>query len=68
MGNLCIFMLLRIQIRIQKQPHHTDDAVQGSTDLVAHVGQELALGSIGLLGLLGQIIGPFDGNFQILIG
>ncbi len=38
---------------------HTDDAVQGGADLVAHVGQEGALGLVGGLSSLGRLL-QFD--------
>jgi hypothetical protein len=34
---------------------HADDAVQGRADLVAHIGQELALGAVGLLGRIAGV-------------
>ena len=42
--------LLLVQLGVQQQPGHADDAVHGRADLVAHVGQELALGDVGRLG------------------
>ena len=39
----------------QSQLGHADDAVHRRADLVAHVGQELALGAVGGLG---RFLGP----------
>ena len=36
--------------RVQRQLGHADDAVQRRADLVAHVGEELALRAVRLLG------------------
>ena len=49
-----VFALLGRELRVQHQLGHADDAVHRGPDLVAHVGQELALGPGGRLGgLLG---------------
>ena len=54
--HLQIFTLLSRQVGVQRQFGHTQHAIHGRTDLVAHVGQKLALGPVGglrvLLGLL----------------
>jgi hypothetical protein len=42
-----VVALLGRQLRIEQQPRHPDHAVHGSADLMAHVGQKLALGSGG---------------------
>ena len=42
--DLRVLLLLGRQVRAQEQARHADDAVHRRTDLVAHVGQELALG------------------------
>ena len=44
MHDLGIFELLFRQFRAQQQACHADDAVHRGPDLVAHIGQELALG------------------------
>ena len=42
--------------RAEGEVEHAEDAVHGRADLVAHVGQELALGPVGGLGgLLGPL-------------
>ncbi len=47
-------LLLLVQLGLQRQVGHADDGVHRRADLVAHVGQEVALGPGGLLGdLLG---------------
>src|ERR671910_163684 len=60
---LRVLALLLVEVGVQKEVCHAYDAVHGSADLVAHVGQELALCAVGLLGplprrphlLLGQL-------------
>ncbi len=44
--------LLVVQRGVEQQAGHADHAVHRRPDLVAHVGQELALGPVGRLGLL----------------
>ena len=39
-----------VELRAAAQVGHADDRVHRRADLVAHVGEELALGSRGLLG------------------
>jgi hypothetical protein len=46
-GDLRIAALLGGQFRIQQQPGHADDSIHRGANLVAHVGQKLALGFIG---------------------
>ena len=46
-----VFVLLRKQLSVQKQVAHADNTVHRSADLMAHVGQKLALGLGGSLGL-----------------
>ncbi len=41
------FQLLRREIRVQHQFGHSQNAVHGGADLVAHVGQKFALGAAG---------------------
>ena len=36
--------LLRVEVAVEQQTGHADDAVHRRADLVAHIGQELALG------------------------
>ena len=45
-----IFALLLIQLRSECKFRHSDDAVHRRSDLMAHVGQEFALGQAGRLG------------------
>ncbi len=48
MDDLGDLALLRTQAGVEKQAGHADDAVHRRADLVAHVGQELALQTRGL--------------------
>ena len=50
-----VLALHRLQRRAQHQLRQADDAVHGRAHLVAHVGHELALGAVGLLGGLGGL-------------
>ena len=45
-----VVALLGVQVGLQGQVAHADDGVHGGADLVAHVGQEIALGPGGGLG------------------
>ncbi len=45
-----VFTLFPTERRVERQFRHTDDAVHGGADLVAHVRQKLRLGAIGLFG------------------
>ena len=57
--NLEILALIGVEIRLQGQLRHAEDGVHGGTDLMADVGQELALGLAGgLRHLLGQPVAP----------
>ena len=50
------------EVRIQHQFGHTDDPVHGRADLMAHVGEELALGPAGgLRGFFGL------GQFSVMV-
>ena len=50
-----VLALLGLQVGHQGQVGQADDGVHGGADLVAHVGQEAALGLVGrLCGFLGQ--------------
>ncbi len=42
-----VLTLARRQVGIEGQLGHADDAVHGRANLVAHVGEELALGPAG---------------------
>ena len=52
---LGIFPLFGIELGVQKQIGHAQHAVHRRADFVAHVGQELALGTAGLLGLYPEL-------------
>ena len=45
-----VVALLGVELGVEQQLGHADDAVHRRADLVAHVGEELALDAIGLLG------------------
>ena len=47
--------LLRRQGRFRQRLRHADDAVQGRADLMAHIGEELALGAVGRLGHVARL-------------
>ncbi len=64
---LRVFTLFLGQFRIKQQARHADNAVHGRPDLVAHVGQKLALCLIGCLCLHHQFIGARDRVFKQFI-
>ena len=59
-----VLPLLGGQLGVQGQLGHAEDAVHGRADLVAHVGQELALGAVGglggLLALAQRLVDPLE--------
>ena len=65
---LGVTALFRGQVGAQEQSDHADDAVHRRADLMAHVGQELAFGDVGRLGLDGQLVGPLVGGFEPAVG
>ena len=60
--------LLRVKVRVEEQRRHPDDAVHGRADLVAHVGEELALGRVRGLSFHGQLVGSGDGELEVAVG
>ncbi len=56
-----VLALLGRQLGVQRQFRHPDDAVHRRPDLVAHVGQELALRAVGRLGRVQGALGRLDG-------
>ena len=50
-----VLPLLGGQLGVERELGHAEDAVHRGADLVAHVGQELALGPAGCLGELGRL-------------
>src|SRR5271157_1834760 len=68
-GGLDALPLLLVELGVERQFRHSQDAVHGSPDFVAHVGEKLALGETGggggqfgglaNLDLLAQFGGPF---------
>ena len=56
MARLSIFALFAGELGVEQQADPADHAIHGGTDLMAHVRQEGALGTIGSLGLLQQTV------------
>src|SRR5262247_2180332 len=44
--------LIGCELSFQQQPRHTEHAVHRRADFVAHGGEELRLGAVGVLGLI----------------
>ena len=51
MNDVGHFQLRAIEAALLQHINHADHAVHGSSDLVAHGGQELRLGAVGFFGL-----------------
>ena len=49
-----VVALLGVELRVEQQAAHADDRVHRRADLVAHRGEERALGLVGLLGGLAR--------------
>ncbi|OPZ57101.1 MAG: hypothetical protein BWY87_01697 [Deltaproteobacteria bacterium ADurb.Bin510] len=60
-------LLAAVKLRVPQDLDDADHAVHGRADLVAHVGQKLALGHAGALGLLDQQVGAFDGLLELAV-
>ena len=60
--------LLGVEFGVEQQRRHPDHAVHGRPDLVAHVGQELALGPRPGLGRLAGGLGDLLGLAQLVLG
>ncbi|MEZ4560022.1 MAG: hypothetical protein R2854_26865 [Caldilineaceae bacterium] len=58
------FPLLLVQLGVQEQTGHADDRVHGRADLVAHAGQE---GALGLVGRVGPLLGLGQGLAGLLL-
>ena len=62
--------LVLVELGVEQEADHADDPVHRGPDLVAHVGQELALRLVGHLSLRGQLDGPghrpFERRVQVL--
>ena len=56
------------KLGIQEQPAHADDGVHRRADLVAHIGQESALGLIGRLGLAACLLRLDVQGASLLVG
>ncbi len=69
LDHLEIAALLGKKIRIERQFGHSEDGIHGSSDLVAHVGEELPFGPVGRLrGFAGLPQLRFDGESGGKIG
>src|SRR5215218_9178168 len=64
---LRVLALLLVEVGVQKEVCHADNAVHGRPYLVAHVGQELALCPVGLLGPLPRRPHLLFGQFALAI-
>ena len=53
LDHLQILPLHLVQVGVQGQVRHTDHAIHGGSDFVAHIGQKLTLGAVGGLGMAG---------------
>src|SRR5713226_905060 len=51
---LHVLALFAVELGVQRERRHAQNAVHGGADLVTHVSQELALEPVGLLGALEQ--------------
>ncbi len=51
-----VVALPRRELRLQREPRHPDDRVHRRADLVAHVGEEVALGDVRGLGSLARLL------------
>jgi hypothetical protein len=60
-----VFALGLVELRVEEQAGHADDAVHGSTDFVAHVRQELALGEVCHLRAQRHLVGPCNGLLEL---
>ena len=68
LDGLGVVPLLLVELGVQQQVDHADDAVHGRADLVAHVGEEGALGLAGRLSFDRQLVGALDGVLQLPVG
>ena len=62
-NDFSILALFRGQLSVQQEPGHADHSVHGCPDLVAHVGEKLAFGLVGVVGGNGQLISMLYGTF-----
>ena len=67
LDHLQVLALLGVELGLQRQLGHADHAVHRRADLVAHVGEELALGAVGLLGLHLRLARPLLAAQQRLV-
>jgi hypothetical protein len=66
LDGLNVVALQRIETGVENQIGHADDAVHGCPDLMAHIGQELALGTARGLGpvTFGEQFGGAGGDLE----
>ena len=62
LGKLALFV---VQLGVEQEAGHADDAVHRGADLVAHIGEKLTLRQIRRLGRLGQTVGAPHGLLKI---
>ena len=62
-NQLQVIHLLQRQVGVQEKVGHPDNAVHRRPDFMAHVGQEIAL---GLIGILGGLVGLLDLKLRLL--
>ena len=62
-----VFALFRSEVGFQSEFGHADDAVHGGADLVAHIGEESALGTTGSAGLGGGCMRPFSLQCELTV-
>ena len=57
-----VVALVLVQVGLQHQVAHANDGVHGRADLMAHVGQEIALAAVGRLRQRMRLLDFFDGR------
>ncbi len=66
--DLGVLALFLGQLGVEQEVGHSHHTVHRRADLVAHVGQELALRSVGELCLQSHPVGAFDRAHQLFVG
>ena len=61
--------MLMVEVGLETQVGHANDRIHWSPDLMAHVGQEIAFGQVGISGFIpgyGELSGPLaDSVLQV---
>ncbi len=57
----------QVQVGVEQECGHADDAVHRRADLVAHVGEELALRRVRRLGLQSKLVGALGRDAQLTV-